>query len=48
MMPTIAIGADHAGFEFKEVLKKWLEKNAYLRSRGPWLVEDLSALIAVA
>ncbi|HMV07854.1 MAG TPA: ribose 5-phosphate isomerase B [Cyclobacteriaceae bacterium] len=29
MMPTIAIGADHAGFEFKEVLKKWLEKNAY-------------------
>lgn len=29
MMPTIAIGADHAGFEYKEILKKWLEKNAY-------------------
>lgn len=29
MMPTIAIGADHAGFEFKEILRKWLEKNAY-------------------
>lgn len=28
-MPTIAIGADHAGFEFKELLKKWLEKNGY-------------------
>lgn len=29
MMPTIAIGADHAGFEYKEILKKWLEKNNY-------------------
>ncbi len=29
MMPTLAIGADHAGFEYKEVLKKWLEKNGY-------------------
>lgn len=29
MMPTIAIGADHAGFDYKEVLKKWLEKNGY-------------------
>ena len=29
MMPTVAIGADHAGFEYKEVLKKWLEKNGY-------------------
>lgn len=29
MMSTIAIGADHAGFEYKEILKKWLEKNAY-------------------
>jgi ribose 5-phosphate isomerase B len=29
MMPTIAIGSDHAGFEYKELLKKWLEKNGY-------------------
>lgn len=29
MMPTIAIGADHAGFEYKEYLKKWLEQNGY-------------------
>ena len=26
---TVAIGADHAGFEYKEGLKKWLEKNGY-------------------
>ncbi len=28
-MPTIAIGSDHAGFEFKQALKQWLEKNNY-------------------
>jgi ribose 5-phosphate isomerase B len=29
MMPKIAIGADHAGFEYKEALRSWLEKNGY-------------------
>jgi ribose 5-phosphate isomerase B len=29
MMPTIAIGSDHAGFEYKQALKEWLEKNGY-------------------
>ena len=29
MKVKIAIGADHAGFEYKDQLKKWLEKNGY-------------------
>ncbi|HEY0741484.1 MAG TPA: ribose 5-phosphate isomerase B [Chryseosolibacter sp.] len=29
MMPKIAIGCDHAGFEYKENLRLWLEKNGY-------------------
>ena len=28
-MPKIAIGCDHAGFDYKENLKSWLEKNGY-------------------
>lgn len=28
-MPKIAIGCDHAGFEYKENLRLWLEKNGY-------------------
>ena len=28
-MKKIAIGSDHAGFEYKEALKQWLEKNDY-------------------
>lgn len=29
MMLKIAIGADHAGFELKEHMKKWLDQNGY-------------------
>lgn len=29
MMQTIALGADHAGYEYKELIKKWLETNGY-------------------
>lgn len=28
-MPKIAIGCDHAGFDYKEGLKRWLETNGY-------------------
>ena len=29
MMTKIAIGSDHAGFEYKQNLKSWLESNGY-------------------
>lgn len=29
MMPKLAIGADHAGFELKEALKGWLLRNGF-------------------
>ena len=29
MIPKIAIGSDHAGFEYKEALKEWLISNGY-------------------
>ena len=29
MKPTLAIGSDHAGFEQKEFLKKWLSSQGY-------------------
>jgi ribose 5-phosphate isomerase B len=41
MMPTIAIGADHAGFEYKEILKKSLEKNGYkIKDFGTYSTES--------
>ena len=29
MKPTVAIGADHAGYEYKEAIKTWLEEAGY-------------------
>ena len=42
MMEKIAIGADHAGFEFKELLKKWLEQSGYaVRDFGTYSLESV-------
>jgi len=42
MIEKIAIGADHAGFEYKELLKKWLEKNGYpVKDFGTFSVESV-------
>lgn len=41
MMPKIAIGCDHAGFDYKESLKKWLDKNGYvMRDFGTYSKES--------
>jgi ribose 5-phosphate isomerase B len=41
MMQKIAIGADHAGFEYKELLRKWLEVNGYsVKDFGTYSVES--------
>jgi ribose 5-phosphate isomerase B len=37
----IAIGSDHAGFEYKEGLKRWLKQNAYeMKDFGTYSVES--------
>lgn len=42
MIDKIAIGADHAGFEYKELLKKWLEKNGYpMKDFGTYNIESV-------
>lgn len=42
MIDKIAIGADHAGFEYKELLKKWLEKSGYpIKDFGTFSVESV-------
>jgi len=41
MMQKIAIGADHAGFEYKELLKKWLEQNNFpIKDFGTYSLES--------
>ncbi len=41
MMTKIAIGADHAGFEYKEELKKWLELGDYvIKDFGTYSLES--------
>ena len=41
MMPTIAIGADHAGFEYKEEIRKWLASAGYsVKDFGTYSVDS--------
>ena len=41
MIPKIAIGSDHAGFEYKEALKKWLISNGYdIKDYGTYSAES--------
>jgi len=42
MIEKIAIGADHAGFDYKELLRKWLEKNGYaVKDFGTYSTESV-------
>lgn len=41
MMTKIAIGADHAGFEYKEILKTWLQTNGFtIKDFGTYSAES--------
>ena len=41
MLQKIAIGADHAGFELKEQVKKWLGQNGYeVKDFGTFSIES--------
>ena len=41
MMPSIAIGCDHAGFQYKEVLTAWLKENHYsIKDFGTYSTES--------
>jgi ribose 5-phosphate isomerase B len=41
MIPKIAIGADHAGFELKEKLKEWLQQNSFeIKDFGTYSAES--------
>lgn len=40
MKPTVVIGSDHAGFEYKEALRKWLEQNDFkIRDLGVYTLD---------
>ncbi|MFO0507157.1 MAG: ribose 5-phosphate isomerase B [Chryseotalea sp.] len=54
MKPTIAIGSDHAGFEYKTALLQWLQNNGYtVKDFGTYSLEaadypDFAHLVADA